>query len=365
MPSIAAYVRQRHPERSRTATVTPLLHLERQLLKRQVLRLVPFCFAGLLVVGCSGDLSDGDGGVNAGSTLDDSSVSSASSSTLNQPSLNPSSTLNPSSPPITVEPPADSDVSFAVLPADQAVLLYAESLLTARCMGSVGFPYEILDYTATVDRMQQSADDAQRSQFPYVASIEGMPYSPRAEEVPFDPNDSYIRGLDENTLIAYGDALQGDIQDRVEVSVLGSSAATPRAGCTSEARIALYGSLEDALTSVILSGNLAPTVHARARSDPAVLDALGSWAQCMAGVGFTFADFGEARAAAGARPDDADRIARANDECTIETNLSATYTSAYEAARSAVIEANIEQFRASAEARTSAVMNAQQLLTQQ
>ncbi len=231
-------------------------------------------------------------------------------------------------------------------------------------MHGVG-PYEILDYTATLDRIKQSADPGQRSQFPYVASIEGMPYSPRVEEVPLDLNNSYIRGLDENALVAYGDALQGDIQDRVEVSVLGNSAGTPRAGCISEARIALYGSLEDAMTSVILSGNLAPTAHARARSDPAALDALGSWADCMARVGFTFADFGEARAAAGARPDDADRIARSDDECTIETNLSATYTAAYEAARSAVIEANIEQFRAAGEARTSAIKNAQQLLTQQ
>lgn len=268
-----------------------------------------------------------------------------------------------SSSPVSPVGSAPHDVGvFVVSSDDQAVLLFAESVLTSRCMEDAGFTYEALDYGVVLDRMQQSADDAQREQFPYVSTLEGLPYANRSEGTPSDPNEAYIRSLDDGTRAVYGDALQGDIQDRVEVVVLGSTTGTPRGGCLSEARTALYGSLEDALTSLILSGNIAPAAHARTRSDPAVLEAMGSWARCMAGVGFDFADFGAARAAATARPDDAERIARVDGECTAGSDLATTYAAAFERARSSIVDANIGQFEASRAARSGAVERAQQLL---
>lgn len=274
--------------------------------------------------------------------------------------MSPSSSLTTES-----AAPSHGDVdAFIQLPADQAVLLYAESVLTARCMEAAGFTYEALDYSVVLERMQQSAVDARRNQFPYSASVEGVPYAHRTEGAPFDPNETYIPSLDEVAQVAYGDALQGQISDRIEVTVLGSTAATPRGGCISEARSALYGSLEDALSSLILSGNLSPATHTRARSDPAVVEAMASWAQCMTGVGFQFADFGAARTAAATRPDDAERIAGADDECTAKVGLGTAYADAFERARSSVIDANIGQFEATWTARSHAVATAQQLLVE-
>lgn len=257
---------------------------------------------------------------------------------------------------------ADVGVRLEVEPVEQAALVYAESVLTARCMQALGFPYETPQYSALLERTQTSAADARRSQFPYAAELEGIPYEPIVEAAPFDPNEAYIRSLDETALAAYGDALQGDIQDRVEVMALGNSAATPREGCVSEARTELYGSLEAALTSLILAGNLTPAAHSRARTEPDVVDAMKAWADCMRGVGFPFTEFEQASAAALAQPDDADRIARADDQCTRESELATRYTTAFEQARDAVIEANIEQFNAAARARTVAIDQAERLL---
>lgn len=320
--------------------------MERQLLTR-VPRAVLFviCSAGVVGSACSGPTDEG-GAASAG-------LPSHSSTTPNSPTSSEAAS-----------PSADVGVILDVQPAEQAALVYAESVLTARCMQAVGFPFEALQYSAVLERMQTSAADAQRSQFPYVADVEGIPYEPIAEAAPFDPNVAYISSLDETARAAYGDALQGDIQDRVEVAALGNSAATPREGCVSEARTELYGSLEDALTSLILAGNLTPAAHSRARTDSDVVDAMKAWADCMRAVGFDFTEFGQARAAALARPEDADRIARADDQCTQESDLATQYATAFEQARDAVIEANVEQFNAATRARTVAIDQAERLLAE-
>lgn len=314
------------------------------MLRRRRRILVGVGCTGLLISACSSERSDSDIAAQAESTIATTARSDSASSL----------------PPAETEPGG----SLLVRPADQAALLYAESVLAARCMRSVGFPYEVIGYEVLVGWMQASADDAQRNQFPYDASIEGVPYVDPAESTPADPNEAYIRGLDEAAQVAYGDALQGDIQNRIEVAVLGNNAGTPRDGCVSEARTALYGSLEGALVSMILTGNLAPAAHARTRSQLRVADATDLWVECMAGDGFVFANFGEARAAAYARPAEAERIARADDQCTKQSDLAATYVSEFELARSIIIEENAEQFAASQEARITAIQKAQELLAE-
>lgn len=265
------------------------------------------------------------------------------------------------SPPSAV---AVTDNAIILLPSDQAALFFAESVLTSHCMQAQGFPYQVLDYQVLVRWMQSTADDSQRTQFPYEAAIEGLPYATGSEANPGDPNASHIRSLDEAGQVAYGDALQGHIQNRIEVTVLGSAAGTTRDGCMSEARTSLYGSLEGALYSMFLTGNLAPVAHARMKSVPLVVDAMSKWNSCMAAEGYDFAGFGEARASAAAGLGEADRIAQADDSCTQDSDLASIYASEFQLAQEAIIEGNAEQFAMMQEVRANAIRSAQELLAE-
>ena len=225
---------------------------------------------------------------------------------------------------------AGSPLRIQVLPEDEALLTFSESVLTSRCMTQLGFTFVAFDYESLKSSYQASARAANYERFPYDSVSEGIPYVQTVEPLPEDPNAARIASMSEEERTVYGDALQGFITDRVAGQALGVTLETPREGCVSEARVQIYGSLENAMASLIVSSNLYNVAHQGARLSPEVASALESWIGCMAASGYDYEDFTQARQAA--KANDALAIASADSQCVEAANLSTLYRAAYEAA---------------------------------
>lgn len=245
---------------------------------------------------------------------------------------------------------------------DDALLQYAESVLTSRCMVARGFEYVATDLSTLQERLNLAYRAAELTAFPYDANREGIPYSDTSEPTVEDPNADYVGGLGEQQLTAYGDALQGFITDRVEVTALGTTMGTPRAGCVSEARASLYGDLESALRSYLLASNLGAIAHAMTRAEPAVQTALDDWSTCMRDMGYDLQDFGQARQLAIDDPELAVAVATADATCTADSDLSTIYRAAHSNAITELIEREPGTFEQVQQSRQAAIERATALL---
>lgn len=274
-----------------------------------------------------------------------------------------SAVVEPTGTPGAITPPAEpAHLELSLQPSDQALLTYAESVLTQRCMDAQGFVFQALSYPDLLQTNERAERIRALAQFPYDAAVEGVPYADTSEQLPIDPNEEYIRSLSESSRGTYGDALQGDITDRVEVSILGNIAATPKAGCVSEARTELYGSLEAALTVLIFAGNINPTSHTLARTEAEVSASLAAWANCMKSAGYALTMYTDARAFASSNPTNAVVIAEADRRCTDASNLGDIYRKAYADAYTKVLNDNAAQVETVTAARSDAIRQAQDLL---
>jgi hypothetical protein len=294
----------------------------------------------------------GAGGCSSGTERDRESVALTSG-----PALSPSDAVGS-------EASAPRLLSGSVqLSADEdALLRYAESVLTATCMSSKGFNYIPLDLEELKSSLNQSYRIAQVVAFPYDATVEGESYSDTVEPSIEDPNRDYLASLDEAQLMAFGDALQGFVTDQVSATALGITLQTPQAGCVSEARASLYGSLDSALKSLLVASNLGAVAHSMARSKPDVIASLAAWISCMSGMGYDVADFGQARALAQSQQARAGAIASADASCTVQTDLSAAYRAAYNSAVNDLIENDPGTFEEVRRTREAAISRAQNLL---
>lgn len=247
-------------------------------------------------------------------------------------------------------------------PADQAVLMYAESVLTSRCMAEQGFTYEALNYEDLRSTLTEAVTVVDRVEFPYDPDVEGIPYASSKEPTHADPNVAYIRSLSESARATYGEALQGSIQDRATVNVLGSVVSAPRGGCQSKARTQLYGTIEDAITSLMMSANLRPSAETIAREDAGVIAAMSSWSDCMRDSGFQFDNFGAARSSAQSAPTTSERVATADGRCTATSRLGEIYRHVYNQAMQTLIDNNFSQYEATAHAQSRAIQRANALV---
>ncbi|MDX6739367.1 hypothetical protein [Actinocorallia sp. A-T 12471] len=117
----------------------------------------------------------------------------------------------------------------------------------------------------------------------------------------------------------WGTALNGQgVANHVNMRMSDGSVVSVSAdGCVSEARRTLYGSLEDAMTSTALAGNLPIEAKQRAAADPAMKALNATWSACMKDKGHPNLPRPEdARVLAAEAPrDEALTIAVADAEC--------------------------------------------------
>lgn len=232
------------------------------------------------------------------------------------------------------------------IPAEDVALLdFAVSELTSRCMEREGFEYHVTPYASLVTSYEHGRE-ARALEFPYDAGAEGIPYrfepgvgAATERQLAADANRQYEQSLSDAALQRYGIALMGSGEVE-ELDVLGMEVGVSSDGCLAESRVEIFEDLEAEATFGYVFANAIRGFHTAARADPDVSDATDEWRRCMADRGYQLDGFADARALSFKVPDQAVSIAAADAECTASTSLAALYQQAYDAAESSFLESN-------------------------
>lgn len=236
---------------------------------------------------------------------------------------------------------AGSSEHLLLLPDDRAVLATVEDMMVGDCMRTAGFDY----FPLTLERAQKSAKSSEQSfrqNFPFTPDDEGDVYDAIVPEELDRSNDDYVATLSPGEQDAYDLQLSGSWEDEdlVHVDINGGQASTPESGCLSEARKALYGSLENALLSQFFTNNLRTLALGSTQSDSRVTEGLAAWARCMGASGYSFSAFGEARSYAYKNASDAQAVADADALCVSQNRLDAVFDTVYDVHLLAATEDN-------------------------
>jgi hypothetical protein len=282
------------------------------MMKLSFVRVFPLC-AMILLAGCRSSTSSG----SSAGTQPPGTETSASNST------DESSNGTVVSDGAAVVDPE----TLMLLPDDRALLTAVEDALTAKCMQAAGFEYSAVALS-TAEASARGSEEAFKQNFPFTGDS-SVSYASVGPEAVDSTNVDYLSSLSPAEQERYNLVLAGDWDDTVEVDLNGSPMATPRSGCISEARVAMYGSLEDALISQFFVGNLRNLALGNTMADPTVAAAIESWVACMGSAGFSFQSFAEARSYAYSNSNVAGVVAQADADCVAQGSLGSTFSSVY------------------------------------
>lgn len=264
--------------------------------------------------------------------------------------------------PATSMPPKAGSIDLLVVDSrDRAILLAAQNRLLGDCMRAQGFQF----YEPSLEVFQSSiasSEQARRANFPFNTSVEGPRYAPIRSELLDSRNDEYLATLSDGEVEAYNRAAAGSWDDTASFEVVGVSMQTPRGGCVSEARRALYGSVEQGLSAEFVTANFDGLILNTVRADRTVIDAENAWSDCMSASGYDFAQFEAARAAANQTPEVAEGVAAADGLCVVTSGLGVTFATAYSSERQMVLEQNTEAVRSLDGALEKALTRAEEIL---
>lgn len=234
---------------------------------------------------------------------------------------------------------------------DRAVLMVASERLVAECMARKGFRFVPVDL-ATASAIAEARQDEGRADMPLDDVIETAGYHPLplAPDRAFD-NDAYANSLDDAARSAWSRAALGDFDDAVTVNLPdGNQVSIPKTGCLTEARVALFGSVEDAIMFEMGVAGIRVTAVLSADADPDVVTARADWASCMSTSGWTFEHFTQARQYASQHPDEASSVWMADRTCTRSSGMREVFGLAWQQSVEDLVDANlglIEQYQLS------------------
>lgn len=195
----------------------------------------------------------------------------------------------PAGPPARVEPGVVAEIPeqgapgvrerYSALRAGADPAQYAVEVATATCMGEAGFAYLPLPrqaFTATALPKAYQDEAVQVSAEGYVLREGALPSAYGAE-------NSGREGLSKPERERYETALNGEAADMVEVAApwVGGKVAMAAHGCRARAASAVYGSVQDYLTTSALLGDLSVVALSAAASSGATADLDATWARCM------------------------------------------------------------------------------------
>lgn len=232
---------------------------------------------------------------------------------------------------------------------DRAALAFASERLVAECMSRKGFRFVAIDI-ATASAIAEARQDEDRADRPLDDVIEPTGYLPLpvAPARVFD-NDAYANSLDDATRIAWSRAALGEFDDAVTVNLPdGSQVSIPKTGCLTEARVALFGSAENAIMFEMGVASISVTAVTSANADPDVVTARAEWARCMSASGWAFEHFTQARQYAYQHPDEAMSVWTADRSCTRSSRLREVFGRAWQRSMEGLVDANlgvIEEYR--------------------
>lgn len=175
--------------------------------------------------------------------------------------------------------------------ANNTFLHDAEQQLILRCMKRAGFPYEMVPAPGGLPDpfrgTRLSSATAAREGYGVRRSTESKP--------PRDFALDYAARLPTNEAERFMAALHGNEDQTVTVEVDGGSISTNRDGCTSGARIAVYGDLAKYTKLSYIAHNVRGEASRNIDSDPAYVETQKAWAECMASAGYPFPSRRKAR----------------------------------------------------------------------
>ncbi|WP_055526496.1 hypothetical protein [Streptomyces graminilatus] len=181
--------------------------------------------------------------------------------------------------------------------ASRETLRLAEQLLIKKCMENQGHKFWV-----------EPADPGNVSSlFPYVvddpawAKTHGYGTDLRLRqeaEARRDPNQRYFRSMPANTRTVLVTALNGARPEGLSARLPGGMEVTHSdEGCQAAAQRELYSDLQGWFRATRVTGNLANMRVGLVANDKRYLAAVGPWARCMRGKGYTYAGPAQARAA--------------------------------------------------------------------
>ncbi|RAY13801.1 hypothetical protein DPM19_19305 [Actinomadura craniellae] len=209
----------------------------------------------------------------------------------------------------------------------------AEQELVHRCMAAKGFRYVKLTAPATDAHPTMGKDDYGIGVA--AAKRHGYKTQERIGGPQNDPGAADLKLLSEADRKRWGEAFYGpDDVKRIRVTLPdGKQIETSPVGCLSEARIKIFGSLEQMLKGENFAANLPIEARRRAGADPAMKTLNSTWSACMSGKGHpALPDPAAARSQAATRYKSASadqafraeiKLAVADAECELKNNYAA------------------------------------------
>lgn len=234
---------------------------------------------------------------------------------------------------------------------DRSVLMVANERLVAECMAREGFQFVPLDL-ATAIGIAEAREDERRADLPIDDAAEATGYiQPRVDPGRAFDNDAYANSLNDAARDAWSRAALGDFGDAITVNMPdGNQVSIPKAGCLSEARVALYGSVEDAMMFEMGIAGMRVAAMMTADADPDVVTARADWVRCMSASGWTFEHFTQARQYAYQHPDEALSVWTADRTCSRSSGLRDAFGRALQQSVEDLVDENlglIEQYESS------------------
>ncbi|MGI8407583.1 MAG: hypothetical protein ACR2L3_03645 [Actinomycetota bacterium] len=220
----------------------------------------------------------------------------------------------------------------APLPPKEAssFLILAENELIKRCMERAGFQF----ITVPPEQLVPSAPGSQwgRDDVGFAKHRGYELAASKSGDVVVDPNAAYVASLSREEARQFTIAYSGTDKDRLSISLdNGTVFSINGEGCLADARRRLYGDLPAYFELSVATMQIEPEVDRRVAADPAYVDALRQWQECIHNEGYGFATPADAFAAASALyeespiPSDAKvmetRIAVADAQCGVESRL--------------------------------------------
>lgn len=274
-------------------------------------------------------------------------LTSGCGTTSNVGGETPSTASHPSGVTVTEPGPAPSsngqlpELAVRPAPSEEAALLAAVQVATARCMDALGFEYHHPDAAAFVAGVA-SRNAENGWMFPRGDARDSSHGRVAAQSEP-DPNAEYLNSLDEAGKAAWSSALSGTESPTVLKTSIGDIG-YPSTGCRAEGFGTIYGSdISASRVAQTLLGNLEVVAHAITLTREDIIAVQKRWSECMADAGYIYASFVQARYAFATISESDYALVAARDlECAQSSGLTATYRRGYDEEYAKLYEANRE-----------------------
>jgi hypothetical protein len=255
----------------------------------------------------------------------------------------------------------------------QAYLGFAESTLLQRCMDAAGFNLAVEPYS------DQAVDEAYRKSLEshtpltveaarsdgYGITNAGWPPSPDVQvaDASTTANMKTFNALSAIEKRSWQSAMYGPLDDagnpieHITFEIPGiQSISVASKGCYADARVQLYGDLNDWLKGEATSSGIPAEISATTESDPSVVSASAGWKDCMAAAGITAEDRATANnqaflavssaTSAAAALEAEKKIATQDALCATESSYFSTYQSVWSAVSERVLAAHAGDIQA-------------------